>query len=173
MKDFSPYFEFEKSGAKASDLKEIYKGLVAKYPDLPIATTKDTMRDALREYEEARPDLCEEVPSGDQFYGWSKGSNLIGKYIQWVYLPAVKDPTDEQDEQSNSALGNLLQRTIRSEVDFSEPLESLRKKTNEEYRMLIEKQNNVLNDLQAQVEMQLKEWAHPGARVELNWHFDE
>jgi len=173
MKDFAPYFEAENTGAKAPELKEIYKGLAAKYPDLPSVTSKDAMHSALREFEEAHPNLCEEVESSNQFYGWSRGTNLLGKYLQWVYLPAVKDPTDEQDEQRNSALGNLLQRTIRSEVDFSEPLQALRQRANEEYRSLVEKQNDVLNDLQVQLEKQLKEWAHPGARVELNWHFDD
>ena len=46
---------------------------------------------------EANPSLCEEVESGHTkvLVGWSKGANLLGKYIQWVYLPAIKDPTDE------------------------------------------------------------------------------
>lgn len=173
MKDFVPYFKAEDSDARVAELKDIYKELSAAYPDLPNATTKDAMRSALREFEEAHPSLCEEVESSNQFYGWSRGTNLLGKYLQWVYLPAVKDPADEQDEQRNSALGSLLQRTIRSEVNFSEPLQALRQRASEEYRALIEKQNGILNDLQGQLETQLKEWAHPGARVELNWHFDD
>lgn len=173
MNAFVKYFETEESGEKVAELKAIYNDLAAKYKELPGATTKDAMRNALREFEEARPDLCEEIESNSQFYGWSRGANLLGKYVQWVYLPAVKDATEEQDEQKNSALGNLLQRTIRSEVDFSESLESLRQKTNAEYRRIVEKRDSVLKDLQMQVEKQLKEWAHPGARVELNWHLDD
>jgi putative ATP-dependent endonuclease of OLD family len=173
MKDFARYFEADDSGAKAADLKEIYKQLTESYRDLPSANTKDAMQSALREYEEAHPEICEELESSNQFYGWSKGSNLLTKYIQWVYLPAVKDPTEEQDEQRNSALGNLLQRTIRSKVNFSEPLYALRQRASEDYRELIEHENEVLVEIGDKIEKQLKEWAHPGARVQLNWHFDD
>ena len=173
MIDFTPYFEAVDNKAKAPELKSIYNSIRETHKDLPPPASMEAMRDALREFEEAHPALCEEVESGNQFYGWSKGSNLLGKYIQWVYLPAVKDPTDEQDEQKNTALGSLLQRSIRSEVDFSEPLEKLRLSATEEYRQLIDAKNSVLGALAAKIQTQLQSWAHPGARVELNWHFDD
>ena len=173
MLDFAPYFEATEQGAKAAELKQIYSALREKYPDLPAATAMGAMHDALRAFEEANPSFCEELESGNQFYGWSKGSNLLGKYIQWVYLPAVKDPTEEQDEQKNTALGNLLQRSIRSEVNFSEPLEALRRQATEQYRRLIDEQNSVLDKIGEKIQLQLQSWAHPGARVELNWHFDD
>ncbi len=173
MLDFAPYFEAVDNKAKAAELKEIFNTLRTKYPELQTATTMVAMQDALREFEEANPSLCEEIQSGSQFYGWSKGANLLGKYIQWVYLPAVKDPTDEQDEQKNTALGTLLQRSIRSEVDFSEPLEKLRLVATEQYRQLIDEKNSVLGEIAKKIQAQLQSWAHPGARVELNWHFDD
>jgi len=173
MRDFAPYFEAVENKAKAAELKEIFRSLREKHPGLPAASSMAAMQDALREYEEANPSLCEEIESGSQFYGWSKGANLLSKYIQWVYLPAVKDPTDEQDEQKNTALGSLLQRSIRSEVDFSEPLEKLRLGATEQYRQLIEAQNSVLDQIAGKIQSQLQSWAHPGARVELNWHFDD
>jgi len=173
MLDFAPYFEAVDQKAKAGELKEIFNTLRKKHPELQAANSMAAMHDALREYEEANPTLCEEVESGSQFYGWSKGTNLLGKYIQWVYLPAVKDPTDEQDELKNTALGSLLQRSIRSEVNFSEPLEKLRLVATEQYRQLIDEKNSVLGDIAKKIQTQLQNWAHPGARVELNWHFDD
>lgn len=173
MKPFAPYFELEESGAKASDLKEKYKDIQVKFPDLPHVNTKDTMRTALREYEEKNPNKCEPLESGDQFYGWSRGANLLSKHIQWVYLPAVKDPTEEQDEQRNSALGNLLQRTIRSQIDFSESIRSLRVETSEKYQSLLKEQDKELEEISKKLQIQLQNWAHPGARVLLNWHYDD
>jgi predicted ATP-dependent endonuclease of OLD family len=173
MLDFAPYFEAVDQKANAAELKEIFNTLRTKHPELQAATTMAAMQDALREYEEANPTLCEEIESGSQFYGWSKGANLLGKYIQWVYLPAVKDSTDEQDEQKNTALGSLLQRSIRSEVNFSDPLEKLRLAATEQYRQLIDEKNSVLGEIAKKIQTQLQSWAHPGARVELNWHFDD
>lgn len=173
MRAFIPYFKAVENKAKAPELRDIYNKIRADYSDLPSPGSMSAMQEALRSFEESNPSLCEEFESPTQFYGWTKGSNLMGKHIQWVYLPAVKDPTEEQDEQKNSALGSLLQRSIRSEIDFSEPLEKLRRTTIEEYRQLIETQNSVLGELANRIELQLQEWAHPGARVKLNWHFDD
>ena len=48
-------------------------------------------QEALNSFEQSHPDLCEELESESQFYGFSKGANLLEKHIQWVYVPAVKD----------------------------------------------------------------------------------
>jgi len=66
------------------------------------------MIQALRAYEEEHPETCEELPSGDEFYGVAKGKNHLEKYIQWVYVPAVKDASSEQAEAKATALGKLL-----------------------------------------------------------------
>ena len=58
---------------------------------------------ALRDFEAARPEECELIPSEDQFYGFSRGANRLAKHVQWVYVPAVKEATSEQVEARNSA----------------------------------------------------------------------
>ena len=173
IKAFAPYFEAEKSGAKVADLKQIFQEIREHYPDLASATTKDAMVSSLREYEEAHPELCELIESSDQFYGWSRGKNLLERYCQWVYIPAVKDPTEEQEEGRSTALGELLQRTIRTQVDFKDPLQELRNDVGQKYQDLLKTQQDVLKELGRSVEDRLRAWSHPGARVELLWHYDE
>lgn len=172
MKKFSEFFRtYDKKGS-ASELKDIYSRLKTEFPDLKDILTKDGMREALREYEEAHPDLCELIESNDQFYGWSRGVNLLEKYFQWVYIPAVKDPSEEQDESKDTALGKLLQRTIRAKVNFEEPLGEIRTEVEKKYQNLLDQEKDVLSDVSRSLEHRLKEWSHPGARVELKWHYD-
>lgn len=140
MKAFAPFFNAFEEGAKAEQLKEIYFTIRQSFPDLQDIKTKDGMRQSLRDFEEGNPALCELVESGDQFYGWTKGSNKLENHLQWVYVPAVKDPTEEQDEARNTALGKLLQRTIRSRVNFSEPLKELRNEMSNKYQELLAKE---------------------------------
>lgn len=173
MKKFSKFFAVSDKGAKATELKDIYRALKKEIPDLEDIGTKDGMRQSLRNYEEAHPDLCELVESKDQFYGWSKGVNLLEKYFQWIYIPAVKDPSDEQDETKDTALGRLLNRTIRAKVDFEQPLSEIRADVEEKYQNLLLQEQAVLSDVSKSLERRLQEWSHPGARVELRWHFDE
>ena len=131
------------------------------------------MQQALRKYEEEHPKLCEPLESNDQFYGWSKGANLLEQHCQWVYIPAVKDPTEEQQEGKNTALGTLLQRTIRSKVDFKGLLEDLRRETGQKYQELLDGQQDILLGIGKTIQEKLRAWSHPGARVELLWHYDD
>lgn len=118
MTEFAPFFSGLQGKASAKELKEIYAGLRKKYDDLPSVSTKGDMENALRDYEEGHDDLCELNRDENQFYGWSKGDNRLRKYLQWVYVPAVKDAATEQEEGKTTALGQLLQRTIRTKVGF-------------------------------------------------------
>ena len=105
MEAFKSFFEFYNDGKKVDELKAEYEGIRAQFPDLGKPGSKDAMWKALRGYEESRPGECKLLPSGDQFYGFSKGENLLLRYVQWVYVPAVKDATKEDIEGKSTALG--------------------------------------------------------------------
>jgi hypothetical protein len=83
--------------------------------------------------------LCSPERSGDLFYGSTKGKQKLDPFIQWVYVPAVKEASEEAEEAGNTALGKLLQRTVRKKVDFEDALEGLRQKVREEYDDLLKK----------------------------------
>lgn len=103
LQDFRKYFEADKNGKKVSEVKLIYQELKTKYPDLAKASTKAAMADALRVYEAEHPDNCDLIPSEDQFYGVSKGANRLANHVQWVFVPASKDATEETEESKNTA----------------------------------------------------------------------
>ena len=172
IKKFAQFFEADDNKAKVPELKEIYNKIRLDYSDLPAPGTKTAMIDALRSYEENNPDDCELLDDSAQFYGWTKGTNLLKKYIQWVYIPAVKDASTEQEESSKTALGQLLERTIRTKVNFEEPIDVLRKQLEEEYKKIVEKQKDELSNLQKSIQNRLRNWANPSATVALNWHYD-
>ncbi len=172
MSDFAPFFQAVNAGARVAELREIYKGLRAKRSDLAEASTKVAMTDALRAYEEGHSDLCELVDDTEWFYGWSQGANRLERYVQWVHVPAVKDAASEQEEGSRTALGYILQRTIRAAVDFDPQLKDIRDLLEQKYGDLVERNKGALDDLQASIERRLKRWADPSARLALNWHYD-
>jgi len=170
--DFRKYFEADKNGAKAAELKNIYEDLRKKYPDLPQVRSKGDMESALREYEANNPDKCELIPSKDQFYGATKGANRLAPHIQWVFVPAVKDVIEESEESKNSALGQLLSRTIRSKVNFAEKITELRSSIREDYQKILDKEQPVLDELSVSLELKLKNWAHPNVSAKVLWKQD-
>lgn len=169
---FAPFFKALGDGKTVAELKEIYTGLKSSYTDLPSPGTKDNMVQALRDYEGNHPDDCELLQSEDQFYGFSKGANRLAKHIQWVYVPAVKDPTSEQVEARNSALGKLLSRTVRSKTNFDETVKALRADMQGQYQALLDENQGVLDEISTALQGRLSEWAHPDARLRLQWKQD-
>lgn len=170
--DFREYFEQDKSGASAGDLKTTFGMLREKFSEIATAKTKGDMADALRAFESANPDKCTLIPSEDQFYGASKGSSRLSPHLQWVFVAASKDMVEESQETKNSALGQLLARTIRSRVNFAEKFETLRSGIRSQYQEILDTEQSVLNDLSISLELKLKDWSHPEASAKVLWKQD-
>lgn len=170
---FRPFFAADSNKARVDDLKEIFSGLREAFPDLPAARTKEQMTEALRTYEEARPIDCVLIPSQDQFYGFSSGKNLLDKHLQWVYLPAVKEVSDEQTEGKTTALGKLLARTVRSQVSFSDKIKGLRDQLQTNYQGILDESQGELDAVSAALRTRLQYWSHPNADLKVSWKFDK
>ncbi len=172
MKEFAKYFEAEKNGALVNELKEIFADFRNKFPDLKTATTKVAMSSSMQEFESLNPDKCSLSRSSDDFYGATKGANILARYVQWVFVSAVKDVVTESEETKSSALGQLLARTVRSKVNFTEGLIELRKDATERYQKLLKEEQKVLTDLSKSLETRLTAWSHPNIKALVEWKQD-
>jgi predicted ATP-dependent endonuclease of OLD family len=172
VKAFAPFFEALAAGKLVGELKTIYLQIQKQFGSLPPPVTKQSMIDALHDYENAHPDQCEAIPSEDQFYGVSKAKNLLEKYIQWAFVPAVKEASTEQHESKKTAIGILLERTVRSKLSFDKPLDDLRKQTEEAYLKILSDNRDALKALSDSLTGRLQEWAHPDAHLSLKWNDD-
>lgn len=172
MEEFAEFFEAEDEGKRVSKLREIYSKIKAKFKDLPDARTKPAMTSALREYEEGHSELCKLLPDTTELYGWTRGLNRLARYIQWVYVPAVKDASSEQEESNKTCLGKLLARTVRTKLDFSEAIEELKSAAEEKYTEILDKQKDALKELGLSIEKRLQDYIDLRARLNLSWHYD-
>lgn len=172
MPEFARFFHVEGDGGKVAELKTIYAEIKGNIPELPAAATKDAMLQTLRDYENAHPQRCKPHRSNDEFYGFSKGANRMDKYIQWVYVPAVKDASTERVEARNTALGRLLARTVSAKTQFSDDVKKIREKAQAEYQDVLEKNQSVLSGITTSLQARLADWAHPDATVRLEWYQD-
>ncbi len=172
MEDFREYFEADKRGDGAAALKEIYSKLRSKHAGLEDAKTKQAMVEALQSFEANHSSSCTLIPSEDQFYGATKGANRLAPHLQWVFVPAVKDITEESQESKTSGLGQLLARTVRSKVDFSDKVTKLRDALRKDYQTMLDAEQSVLDGLSGSIEMKLKDWAHPAVTAKVLWTQD-
>jgi putative ATP-dependent endonuclease of OLD family len=171
MAEFRPFFEAMKAGANASKLTEVFDGLRATYTDLPNPRSKDDKANALREYETQHRELCVLIPSEDAFYGINSTGKL-GPFVQWVYVPAVKDAVLEGQEAKNTSFGKLIARTVRSRTNFDEELNNLKQDTLTKYNELLGKNRASLDAISQSLQARLESWAHPNARIGIEWLSD-
>lgn len=171
MEAFRPFFAAEKAGAKAGELTTIYDGLRGQFGELPNPRSKDDKAEALRQYEAAHHDQCVLIPSADDFYGVNSTGKLA-VFVQWVFVPAVKDAAEEGKEAKNTALGKLIARAVRTRTNFDAELEALKTDTLTRYRELLERNQASLTELSQTLQRRLEAWAHPDVRLGMEWLSD-
>jgi putative ATP-dependent endonuclease of OLD family len=169
MDDFRKYFEQDKAGEKIEALKKTYQELRAKHTDLPDEKVKAQMAGALQAYEAAHPEACYEIPSPDHFYGVSRGANRLEKYLQWVYIPAVKNATAEQEQSKTSALSRLLQRRVYSQLNLDGRISEIKVAASGKYTELLNANKEPLDQVSQSLNQRFQRWAHPNASVTLSW----
>jgi predicted ATPase len=169
MDSFRKYFEADKSGAKAGELKDIFAALRTEYPGIAAASVKADMEAALVAYEGAHPDECVLIESEDQFYGATRGANRLDPHVQWVFVSATKDYADEAAETRDSALGQLLARTVRSKTDFATKIADLKQQLDAAYAEMLGAEQHTLDDLSASLQERLRAWAHPLVTAQVKW----
>ena len=170
--DFAPFFKGLNDGEKVADLKEVYKAIREKGYDVPAGGTGPVMTESLRTYESNHIEDCVALRSADNFYGATKGKGKIDRYIQWVYVPAVKDAKAEQIESKNTALGRLLSRTVRAKTNFDEQVEKVRQQALQEYGLLLQDNQEALTEISNSLSKRLREWSHPDTSLKIVWSQD-
>lgn len=171
MDAFRRFFEADKAGAKASELGQIYKELQTQFAELPNARSKADEADGLRTFEAGHPDQCVQIPSEDDFYGVNS-NGMLAQFVQWVYVPAVKDAGDEEVEAKNTALGKLVARAVRAHTNFDTEVETLRNDALQKYQDLLDRNQGGLTDVSASLQHRLEAWFHPGVRLTMEWQSD-
>lgn len=172
MTEFRSYFEMDKQGASAADLKAHFKTLQESHTGLDSAASKPNMVAALHKFETENPDKCTLIPSEDQFYGVSRGANKLAPHIQWIFVPAIKDATEESEESTRSALGQLLARTVRAQVSFDDKVKALRDNVRAEYQNLLDAEQTTLDTISQSLEKRLGAWSHPNISATIQWKQD-
>lgn len=172
MEEFKVWFEAEKSKKPAKELREVFSQLREKWPGIPSATSKADMAAALNEFEASNPESCSLIPSEDQFYGVSKGANRLSPHLQWVFVSASKDFSEEAEESKNSALGQLLSRAIRSKVNFTQKITELKDEARQNYQEMLDTEQDVLSNISDSLGGKLRLWANPNATAKVRWKND-
>lgn len=170
VRAFEPFLKAARENqAVKTVLKPMYEGIQKKYPELPAWKSAPQAVQEVEAYAESHQDQCELLPSETKFYGYTAGAHYLQKYVQWVYVPAVKDAASEQTEGRQSSLSKLLERTVLGKVTFDKDFETLLASLQGEYDRIVSANQVHLRPLSDSLAKRLRQWAHPDARMRVEY----
>jgi len=171
MKKFAPFFELFNDSAKVDELIAAYDPLAQEFSlEIEGRKTKSAMEKALRDFEAAHTKLCEELKSEDQFYGFTKGSHKLKPFIQYIYLPPVKDAADEELEAKVGILGSLVSRIVRSQLNLEGNLDAIQKEAIDKLKTLFDGHKEGLGKLSSRLTELAKNLFPALSAVTMRWN---
>lgn len=159
--------------ASAAQLKVEYNKLREQEPyktDLPSYTNQDAAKAALRTWEGNHPDTCILASDDGQFFGFKQvGQGYLGDFTRLVFVPAVRDLSDDAAESRGSAVTALVDIVARNILAAQKDFRDLEAEMQEKYgKLLVPSQDKELDALAAELSGTLQTIA-PDAGVHLKW----
>ena len=170
--DFAPI----RSASNATEMKKIYEALRTqeKYASLPKWIKKDDAPVALEAWENEHPDQCSPGRDDGQFFGFKEvGQAHLERYTRFLFIPAVRDASEDAAEGRGTVLSDLMDLVIRSTLAEREDIQKLRQNTQASYEKIMDPANLVeLGTLEEGLGKTLATYV-PDASLRLDWTIDE
>jgi len=161
---FIPFFE----ASKASEKKSIYEDLAVEF-GLPGWTNQTVATEVLRSFESQNSHLNEMIPSESQAFGVEGPLSRLRKFIDFVYITAQKDASDEATEEKNNAFSRLVSLAIKSRVDVDENLKGIRDSTKEALLEVARTHESVLGDLSDRIDTEYRKFSVRVSRLTVEY----
>ncbi len=152
--------------------KEAYEALRSRteYTNLPAWTTLTQAPETLRAWEASNPNKCSRRRDDGQFFGFEEvAQGYLGKFTNFLFIPAVREASDDASEGKNSVFTSLMDLVVRSILARKEELRVLKERTQNEYEKILDPANlKELEMLAEKITVTLKTYV-PTASVEMEW----
>lgn len=156
----------------AKDKKIFYDKLRSdkKYSTLPAWKNQTEAPENLKKWESENIDKCEMMSDDGKFFGFKGvGQGYIKKYIQFLFIQAVRDASDDGDDKKSSTFTILMDLVVRSVLARKSSVSNLKSETQEKYNELFKPENlPELGNLSERMTETLKTFV-PDAGVKLEW----
>ena len=168
-------FKKVRTADKVADKRTAYQDLVNSgrfhgLPSLPSNASAERIEQALQEWENAHPETLERVRDEGQFFGFKEvGQAHLERYTRFLYVPAVRDASEDATEGKGSVISELMDLVVRSTLAQRDDIRKLREDTQKRYEEIMNpSQLTELQTLAGRMTETLNTFA-PGAQIQLNW----
>ena len=170
--DFQPIRDGLEVKDRGKTAKTAYQSVRSnpQYSTLPAWTILQNVENDLKQWEAANPRSCVRQRDDGQFFGFKEvAQGYLGRFTRFLFIPAVRDASDDTCEGRGSVLTSLMDLVVRSVIASKQELLRLKEDTQKKYQEILDpSQLTELTTLQDQLTSTLKTFV-PDARVQLNW----
>jgi len=170
-----PDFQHVRTADRVAEKRAAYQDLVnsGKFPELPNLprnASAEQIEQALQNWENAHRDKLQRVRDGGQFFGFKEvGQARLERYTRFLYIPAVRDASEDATEGKGSVISELMDLVVRSTLAQRDDIRKLREDIQKRYEEIMNPfQLTELRMLASQMTETLNMFA-PGAQIQLNW----
>jgi energy-coupling factor transporter ATP-binding protein EcfA2 len=166
--DFQPVRDAEKG------VSQLHNNLVdtGRYEGLRKVARQDDVEGALQEWEATHPESCEWIRDNGKFFGWRQvGGAKLAASSSCVYVPAVRDARDDAAQTRGSALSQIVDLVLKTELQNNPDLVSLRTQTQDRFGEILQATRPTLQALAEELSSLMRQYA-PGSGVVLDWRTD-
>ncbi len=170
-----PDFQHVRTADRVAEKRAAYQALVDSgefpgLPNLPRNASAELIEQALQDWENEHPDRLRRVRDGGQFFGFKEvGQAHLERYTRFLYIPAVRDASEDATEGKGSVISELMDLVVRSTLAQRDDIRKLREEIQKRYEEIMNPfQLTELRMLASQMTETLNIFA-PGAQIQLNW----
>lgn len=166
----NPAFQPVRTAPNATEAKKLYTDLQKGGVDLPKWTKQADVEDHLSSWEADHAEECEFIKDGGQFFGFkSVGGGKLQKATNFILIEAVRDVSEDANDQKSSAIGQLMDLIVRSAMAQNEKIAAYQDEVNQQYSALTSPENfPQLGSLQEALTNSLRTY-YQGVGVILDW----
>ena len=144
------------------------------YKHFPSWSSLSKIKEYLEEWEAENPNKCERIPDNGQFFGFNEvAQGHLGRFVRFLYIPAVRDAADDAQERRGSDLTELMDLVIRKNLAEREDIKKFREDTKKRYAEVMDTSNlEELEGLEGKMTKTLQNFV-PDAKISLTWRLQD
>ena len=168
----NPGFTQVRSAGGLRDITGKYNEIRQKeeYSTLPSVRSAQAARGALAEWESQNPGKCSPLRDDGQFFGFTGvGNGYLGRFTRFIYVPAVRDATEDATEGRGSSVTEIMDLVVRSALANRRDIMDFKQSTQDQYREIMDPDKlTELTALSQGLSDTLQSYV-PEAKVVLQW----
>lgn len=161
----APFF----AGQKAGDRKPIYEAFIVEGMPLPKWQNFEQAEAAVRSYEQEFAADFVGIVSEENAYGATGPLPKLRRFLDWIYVPAVKDASAEASEQRNSAFSKLILFAVRAKVDFNEQINFIREEAANQLSKILQDTQGVIDEVGGEIDKEFRSLSTATVNIALQW----